>query len=46
MLWHQIQVHIREKGLRVLRGKGIVEYMSNFSLHFYSCEKLLYEKWN
>jgi hypothetical protein len=29
MLWHQRLGHIREKGLRLLHGKGMVEGMSN-----------------
>jgi hypothetical protein len=32
MLWHQRLGHIREKGLRLLHGKGMVEGISNFSL--------------
>ena len=29
MLWHQILGHIREKGLRALQGKDMVEGMTN-----------------
>jgi hypothetical protein len=36
MLWHQRLGHIREKGLRVLHGKGMVEGMLNFSLDLIS----------
>jgi hypothetical protein len=46
MLWHQILEHIREKGLQVLHGKGMVEGMSNFSLDFDLCEHSLYGKQN
>jgi len=38
MLWHQRLGHIREKGLRILHGKGMVEGMSNSSLDFDFCE--------
>jgi hypothetical protein len=34
MLWHQRLGHIGEKGLRLLRNKGMVEGMSNYSLDF------------
>jgi hypothetical protein len=37
MLWHQILKHIRQKGLQVLHGKGMVEGMSNSSLDFDFC---------
>jgi transposase InsO family protein len=46
MLWHQILGHIREKGLRLLHGKGMVEGMSKFSLDFYFYEHCLYGKHN
>jgi hypothetical protein len=46
MLWHQILGHIREKGLRLLYGKGMVEGMSIYSLNFYLCEHCLYGKQN
>jgi hypothetical protein len=46
MLWHQRLGHIREKGLRLLHGKGMVEGMSNFSLDFDFCEHFLYGKYN
>jgi hypothetical protein len=38
MLWHQRLGQIREKGLRLIHGKGMVECMSNFSvdLDFYA----------
>jgi hypothetical protein len=34
MLWHEIQGHIGEKGLRTLHNKGMVEGMSNCPLIF------------
>jgi hypothetical protein len=34
MLWHQILGHIKERGLRLLDGKGMVKDLSNFSLDF------------
>jgi hypothetical protein len=34
MLWHQRLGHIREKGLRLLHGKGKIECMHKFSLDF------------
>jgi hypothetical protein len=46
MLWHQRPRHIREKGLRLLHGKGMVEGMSKFSLDFYLCEHCAYGKKN
>jgi hypothetical protein len=46
MLWHQRLGHIREKGLRLLHGKGMDEGMSNFSLDFYFCEHCVYGKHN
>jgi hypothetical protein len=46
MLWHQTLGNIREKGLQVLHGKGMVEGMSNFSLDFYFCEHCVYGKQN
>jgi hypothetical protein len=46
MLWHQRMAHIREKGLRLLHGKGMVEGMSNCSLYFDFCEHCVYEKKN
>jgi hypothetical protein len=44
MLWHQRLGHIREKGLRILHRKGMVEGMSNFSLYFDFCEHCVYGK--
>eukprot|EP00253_Pinus_taeda_P022989 PITA_22989 len=44
MLWHQRLGHIREKGLRILHGKGMVEGMSNSSLDFDFCENCVYGK--
>jgi hypothetical protein len=46
MLWHQRLRHIREKGLRLLHGKGMVEGMSKFSLDFDFYEHCLYGKQN
>jgi hypothetical protein len=46
MPWHQRLGHIREKGLRLLHGKGMVEGMSNYSLDFDFCEHCLYGKHN
>jgi hypothetical protein len=44
MLWHKRLGNIREKGLRVLHGNGMVEIMSNYSLNFYFCEHCIYGK--
>jgi hypothetical protein len=44
MMWHQRLGHIREKGLRVLHVKGMVEGISNFSLDFDFCEHCVYGK--
>ena len=46
MLWHQRLGHIREKGLQLLHGKGMVKGMSNFSLDFYFYEHYVYGKQN
>jgi len=46
MLWHQRLGHIGEKGLRIIRGKGMVEGMSNSSLDFDFCENCVYGKQN
>jgi len=46
MLWHQRLGHIGEKGLRILHGKGMVEGMSNSSLHFDFYENCVYGKQN
>lgn len=46
MLWHQRLGHIRDKGLRVLHGKGMVEGMSNISLDFDFFENCIYAKQN
>lgn len=46
MLWHQRLGHIREKDLRILHGKGMVEGMSNSSLDFDFCENCVYGKQN
>jgi len=37
MLWHQRLGNIRDKGLGILHGNGMVEGMSNLSLVFYLC---------
>jgi hypothetical protein len=46
MMWHQILGHIREKGVRILHYKGMVEGMSNCSLDFDLCEHCVYGKKN
>jgi hypothetical protein len=46
MPWHQRLGHIKEKGLRLLHGKGMVEGMSNLSLDFDFCEHCIYGKHN
>ena len=46
MLWHQRLGHIREKGLRALQGKGMVEGMTNYTLDFDLCEHCIYGKRN
>ena len=46
MLWHQRLGHVREKGFRLLHGKGMVEYMSNYSMDFDFCEHCVYGKHN
>jgi hypothetical protein len=46
MLWHQRLGHIREKGLRLIHDKGMVEGMSNCSLYFDLCEHFVYGKKN
>jgi hypothetical protein len=42
ILWHQRLGNIKEKGLRILHGKGMVEGMSNCSLDFDFCEHCVY----
>jgi hypothetical protein len=44
MLWHQTLGHIREKGIRLLHDKDMVEGMSNCSLDFDFCEHCVYGK--
>ena len=44
ILWHKKLGHIREKGLRGLQGKGMVEGMTNCTLDFDFCEHYIYEK--
>jgi hypothetical protein len=46
MLWHQRLGHIREKGIRLLHGKGMVEGMFNFSVDFDFGEHCVYWKKN
>ena len=46
MLWHKRLVHIGEKGLRTLHGKGMVENMSNCTMDFHFCENCIYGKQN
>jgi hypothetical protein len=44
MLLHQISGNIRENGLQLLQGKGMVEGLSNYSLDFDFCEHCVYGK--
>jgi hypothetical protein len=45
IIWNQTLVHIREKGLRVLHGKGMVEgFLFTGTLVFYFCECFRYGK--
>jgi hypothetical protein len=44
MVWHQRLRHIREKCLRLLHGKGMVEGMSNCSMDFDFYEHCVYGK--
>jgi hypothetical protein len=46
MVCHQRLGHIKEKGLRLLHSKGMVEGVSNCSLDFYLCEHCTYGKQN
>ena len=46
MLWHQRMGHIREKGLRVMKSKGMIKGISNFSLDFEFCKDYVYGKQN
>jgi hypothetical protein len=46
MLWHQRLGNIREKALRLLHGKGMVESISNCSLDFDFYEHCLHGKKN
>jgi hypothetical protein len=46
MMWHQRLGHIREKGLRILNDKDMIEGMSKFSLDFDFCEHCVYVKHN
>ena len=46
MLWHQRLGHIRIKGLRALRSKGMVESMTYCTLVFYLCQHCIYGKQN
>jgi hypothetical protein len=46
MRWHQRLGHIREKGLRLLHSKGMVEGMCKFSLDFDFYEHCAYGKHN
>jgi hypothetical protein len=45
-MWHQRLGHIREKGLRLLHDKGMVEGMYKFSMDFDFCEHWVYGKQN
>jgi hypothetical protein len=44
MLWHQRLGHLREKGFRLLYGKGMVEGMHHFYLDFDFREHCVYWK--
>jgi hypothetical protein len=44
IMWHQRLGHIKEKGLRLLQGKGMVEGMSNCSMDFNFYENCVYGK--
>jgi hypothetical protein len=46
MMWHQRLGHIREKGLRLLHSKGMVESICKYSLDFDLCEDCVYGKQN
>jgi len=46
MLWHKRLGPIREKGLRILHGKGMVEGISNSSLDFDFYKNCVYGKQN
>ena len=46
MMWHKRMGHIREKGLRALQGKGMVEGMTDCTLDFDFCEHCIYGKQN
>jgi len=44
MLWHQRMGHIGEKGLRVMKSKGMIEGISNYSLDFEFCKDCVFGK--
>ena len=44
MLWHQRMGHIGEKGLRVMKSKGMIEGIYNCSLDFEFCKDCVYGK--
>jgi hypothetical protein len=46
MLWHQRLGHIKERVVRLLHDKGMVEGMSNYSLDFDVCKHCPYGKQN
>ena len=46
MLWNQRLGHIREKGHKIVHGKGMVEDMTNISLDFDFCINYVYGKNN
>jgi len=46
MLWHQRMGHIGDKGLRVMKSKGMLEGISNCSLDFKLCKECVYGKQN
>ena len=46
MIWHQILGHIGEKAIQALKGKGMVEGMTDCTLDFDFYEHFIYGKHN
>ena len=46
MIWHQRMGHIRQKGLLVIKSKGMIEGISNCSLDFEFYKDCVYGKQN
>jgi hypothetical protein len=44
MLWHERMGHIREKGLRAMHNKGMLEYFFECNLEVDFCEHCIYGK--